>query len=135
MGFYCSLHSYQKPRSNPDGSLLFDNTDIETFIRSRTSFMAPEGSVVLDMSRSPGMVKDRPSAPKSTSGLQVISWLMERRGLDEPAAKAYAQRMVQLNMMQPLTPGQTTFTGDKQALYRLNPPPKPEQQGGRPAGR
>jgi hypothetical protein len=123
MGFYCGLHSYQKPKVAPDGSLTFEQTPVEEHVRRRTSFVAPEALVASELLTAPGLVRDRPGAPSSITALGVINWLQERRSLTEPDARAYASRMVEQGVLVPQS-GNTKAGfdfSDKQALYRVKP--------------
>ncbi len=74
------------------------------------------------MVKNPGLVRDRPNMPHSAAGQQLLTWLMERKGLEEEAAETLAGRMVALGILQPL-PGAPSkgFSSDKAALYRVNP--------------
>lgn len=121
-GFYCALHGYQKPRQSTDGSLLFGEPIFEQHIRRRTSFVAPEVSVAAEMFKSPGLVRDRPGAKGTAAGQALVDWLCSRRSLPDEAARSYAARMVQLDLLVPVagtgTPAQGFSTG-KDALYRI----------------
>jgi hypothetical protein len=119
MGFFCMMHAYQKPRQGGDGALELSPA-LESHLRRRTSFVAPESNIAAEMIKSPGLVRDRPGVPKSAAGQQVLTWLMERKGLDEAAAVAMAERMVMLEVLQPVqgAPGKG-FSADKGALYRV----------------
>lgn len=120
-GFYCALHGYQKPRQNPDSTLTFSETVFDTHLRRRCSFVAPESMIAAEMSKSPGLVRDRPGAPRSATGQAVLEWLMQRRGLSEASATATASRMVTLEILQPIAPSapEGVFRGDKTSLYRV----------------
>ncbi len=119
MGFFCMMHAYQKPRQGADGALDLAPT-IESHLRRRTSFVAPESNIAAEMIKSPGLVRDRPGVPKSAAGQQVLTWLIERKGLDEAAAMALAERMVALEVLQPAQGAPAKgFSADKGALYRV----------------
>jgi hypothetical protein len=123
-GFYCALHGYQKPRQTPDGGLAFTEAVCEEHVRRRTSFVAPEAAVAAEMAKSPGLVRDRPNAKAAAAGQAVLEWLTSRRGLPEEAARAYAQRMLTLELLQPLTAsgGAPVFSTGKDAFYRIAVP-------------
>jgi hypothetical protein len=119
MGFYCMMHGYQKPRQSADGSL--DAGPIyEQHLRRRTSFVSPESNIAAEMVKSAGVVRDRPDLPRSAAGAQIITWLIERKGFEEGAALALAERMLAQEILQPLkgTPAKG-FSADKNALYRV----------------
>lgn len=121
-GFYCALHGYQKPRQAADGALLFTEAVVETHVRRRTSFVAPEVGVAAEMAKSPGLVRDRPGAKASAAGQAILDWLCSRRALPDDAARAYAARMVALELLQAVPGTGTPFTGfstGKDALYRI----------------
>lgn len=120
-GFYCGLHSYQKPKVLPDGAMAFESEAIEQHVRRRTSFVAPEAAVAGELMAAPGLVRDRPGAPSSVTALGVINWLMERRSLSEDAAKAYAQRMVALEVLLPVSGAKAFNAADRNSLYRVRP--------------
>lgn len=127
IGYYCGLHSYQKPKVAPDGSLSFDQPQIEEHVRRRTSFVAPEALVASELLTAPGLVRDRPGAPSSITALGIVNWLQERRSLTEGDARAYADRMVKLDVLIPVGQGTNNNNkaakgfdfSDKQALYRV----------------
>jgi hypothetical protein len=119
MGFYCMMHGYQKPRQQGDGT-LDTAPPFEMHLRRRTSFIAPESNVAGEMMKSPGLLRDRPGLPKSAAGAQIVSWLMERKGLDEAGALAMATRMVTLEILQPLQGAPAKgFGAEKTALYKV----------------
>jgi hypothetical protein len=118
IGFYCSLHSYQKPRGNADGTFTFDEPIIEEHVRRKTSFVSVEQSVVQELLKAPGLVRDRPGAPSSATAQAVLSWLMDRRQLDEPSAMAFAQQIVNTGLIVPMD-GSKKFTVDKNALVKV----------------
>jgi hypothetical protein len=121
MGFYCMMHGYQKPRQTPDGGLDIA-PELEQHLRRRTSFVAPETNIAVEMSKNPTLVRDRPGAPKSAAGQALLTWLMERKGLDEEAAMGLATRMVNLELLLPLAGTPTKgFSIEKTALYRISP--------------
>lgn len=121
-GFYCGLHAYQKPKVLPDGALSFESPAIEEHIRRRTSFVAPEAAVAGELMSAPGLVRDRPGAPQSVTALGLLNWLMERRSLNEEAAKAYAQRMVALDILVPVSGTTKVFNStDRNSVYRVRP--------------
>lgn len=134
LGFYCALHGYQKPRQASDGLAI--EPPYEGHLRRRTSFVAPEHSVAAEMAKSPGMVRDRPGAPKSASGAAIAQWLAERRGLSDSGARDYAGRMMALGILVPLTalPRGGGFSDDKNALYRIAPSLAPGGGGAGGAG-
>lgn len=105
-----------------DGTIRFESTAVEEHVRRRTSFVAPESSVALDMIKAPGLVRDRADYPRTVAGADVASWLRERRGLDDDGAIAYAQRMVDLEMLLPATKAYKRFSVDRNALYRIQVP-------------
>jgi hypothetical protein len=127
IGYYCGLHSYQRPRPGPDGAVVFANAEVEGFIRRSTSFVSPESALGMELMKAPGLVRDRPGAPRCATGVAVLNWLLESRKLEEPVARATAARMVQLGVLQPLEGGARGFSADKNALYRVVPPPNPAQ--------
>ena len=127
MGFYCGLHSFQRPRQAPDGSLVFDSPSVETHIRRKTSFVAPEITVAAEMAKAPGLVRDRPGAPRSILGTAVLSWLQESRKLTEADAKALAARMVTFEALLPLD-GSRSFSVDRNALFRVQAGPGQQRQ-------
>jgi hypothetical protein len=106
-GAYCALHAWQRPKTGPDGALIFESPAVEEHVRRRTSFVGPEAGVAGEMVRAPGLVKDRPGAPRSASGAQVVDFLVSRRGLDEAGALAYAQRMLDFEHLQVSARGRT----------------------------
>jgi hypothetical protein len=114
IGFYCPLHKYQEPRYTADGGARFDNPVIEDHVRKRTSFVAPESTIAADMLKAVGLARDG-----LAQGNKVVTWLRERRSLDEEAAVAFAQRMVDLGMLVPETPAHRAFRGEKGAAYRI----------------
>jgi hypothetical protein len=129
MGFYCTLHGYQKPRQNADGTLAIEPV-FDEHLRRRSSFVAPETSVASEMIKSPQLLRERPGAPRSAAGDAIMAWLMQRRSIGAEAAQAYAQRMVQLEILVPVSGAaeggagggggsKATFVGDKSALYRI----------------
>jgi hypothetical protein len=121
-GFYCALHGYQKPKALPDGSLEI-GIDYEGHLKRRTSLVPPEQAIAFEISKSPGMVRDRPGAPGSASGQSVVSWLIERKKFSEENAIAYASRMVALDILKPVSASgapPSGFSGDKNSLYIVN---------------
>jgi hypothetical protein len=119
-GFYCSLHSYQKPRQNADNTLTFESEEIEKHTRRRTSFVSPESVIASELMKSPGVVRDRGSGPKSASGIAVIEWLQQAKKLDESAAVACANRMLAQEILVAVD-GSKQFLRTKDALYRVQP--------------
>lgn len=122
LGYHCGLHSYQMPKMLPDGSLLFEHADVEEHVRRRTSFVAPESLVALELLKAPELVRDRPGAPSSITALGVINYLMERRSLSEEGARAYAERMVAQGILVPVASsgGAPRFSAsDRASLYRV----------------
>jgi hypothetical protein len=119
-GFYCALHGYQKPRQNTDSTLAISEPVFEQHLRRRTSFVAPESMIAAEMSKSPGLIRDRPGAPRSAGGPAILEWLMQRRSLTEQAAMATASRMLALEILQPVPPTpENVFKADKSAVYRV----------------
>ena len=153
------LHAYQAPRTLPDGSIAWVEAPVrpmgaaaaprapdgwtgggagggglfESHTRRRTSFASPESVVAGEMARAPGLVRDRTGAPKSATGQAIVAWLVERRSLDEAAAKAYAGRMVAGGVLVPLDaggkpvapqPGAFVAAGN---LFRVVVPPPPQK--------
>jgi hypothetical protein len=120
-GFYCSLHSYQKPRQNADGSLTFESAEIEQHTRRRTSFVSPESVIAAELVKSPLVVRDRGAgAPKTASGAAIIEWLGQARKLEAAAAIACAGRMIAQEILIPVD-GPRMFQGTKEAFYRVHP--------------
>ena len=115
-GFLCALHGYQRPRAAPGGSSLIVDPAYEGHLRTRTSFVSPEHSTAAEMAKSPGLVRSG-----SASGAAICAWLQERRALDAPAARAYAARMLALEILVPVTGSAGAFSEAKDALYRLVP--------------
>jgi hypothetical protein len=127
LGFYCTLHGYQKPRQNPDGTLQIEPV-FDEHLRRRTSFVAPEASIAAEMVKSPQLLRDRPGAPRSAAGDAILSWLMQRRNIAQDAALAYANRMVQLDILVPVAApaaggagaaAKPDFVPDRASLYRI----------------
>lgn len=126
-GFYCSLHSYQKPRANVDGTLTFESPDVEEHTRRRTSFVSPESQIASELVKSPGIIRDRgPGVPKSATGLAIIDWLVQSRKLEPAAAAACAGRMFAQGILIPMSSGDSArlFLGTKDAYYRVQPAPR-----------
>lgn len=124
VGYYCGLHSYQKPRVAPDGSTVFDSTLLEAHVR-RTSFAPQEAALVAELLKAPGIVRDRPGARSSASGQTILNWLLERR-LDPDSARATAQRMVSYELLVPTGDnggGGKPGTFNLGALYRVQAMP------------
>lgn len=114
-GFYCLLHRYQDPRPQPDGSLKFESPAVEEHVRRRTSFVAPEATLLQKLVRAPGYSSDG----KTIAGDRVVAWLAEKRGISVAAATAQAQRMVDLGFLSPVGGGIPVFHNDKKATYRV----------------
>ena len=136
LGFYCGLHSYQKPRVQGDGAIVFE-PEYEEHVRRRTSFVAPELLAAQELVKVPGIVRDRPGAQASVLPSSIIDWLKGPRSLPEEAARAYAERMVALGLLVPIAgsaggapaaPGARFSASDRQ-LYKLVVPSG--GQGGR----
>jgi hypothetical protein len=104
-----------------DGTIKFDSERIETHVRRRTSFVAPEASVAQDMAKAPGVVRERADIGRTAQGLDIITWLKDRRGLDDAAAMNYAQRMTDLGMLVPVRKEHKKFSVDKNAHYFVQP--------------
>ena len=121
MGFYCSLHKYQEPRVGFDGATKFESPMIEEHIRRHTSFVAPEASVASEMLKAPGLVRDhRSDLPRCATGADLAAWLRDRRSLDDTAAVTYAQRMLDLGILQPVGgKASPVFAADRAAFYRI----------------
>ena len=124
-GFFCAQHRYQEPRAAPAGEgggslplLRFDCAAVEEHLRRRTSWVAPEAATVGEMLRAPGLVRDG----KTASGAAILAWLRDKRGADEAAALAYAQRMLDAGALAPRdgadAPG-ARFTAERGAVYRV----------------
>ena len=118
IGFYCGLHSYQRPRGGGADSLIFDDAVVEEFIRKCTSFVAPEANLAAELAKAPGLIRDRPGASRSIVGAAVLNWLTGNRKMTEEAAINLARRMVQYDALQPLD-GTRVFSNDRNALYRV----------------
>lgn len=115
MGFYCALHGYQRPRPAPGGSSIIVEPAYEAHLRTRTSFVSPEHSTAAEMAKSPGLVRSG-----AASGSAISAWLQERRSLDVAGARAYASRMLALEILVPLGgSGGGAFLDSKDAQYRL----------------
>lgn len=115
------MHGYQKPRQLNDGTFDIVN-EFDNHLRRRTSFVAPESNIANEMLKSVGLLRDRPNQPRSATGQNLLSWLMERKSLDEENAMNMANRMVALEILQPLQGAPTKgFSTDKTALYRVVP--------------
>lgn len=115
------MHGYQKPRQLNDGTFDIAN-EFETHLRRRTSFVAPESNIANEMLKSVGLIRDRPNQPRSATGQSLLTWLMERKSLDEENAINMANRMVTLEILQPLQgTSNKGFSTDKTALYRVVP--------------
>lgn len=126
VGFYCSLHSYQKPRNNADGTLTFESPPVEEHTRRRTSFVSPESQIAVELVKSPGIIRDRGAGvPKSATGSAIFDWLVQSRKLDAAAATACAARMLTQGILVPMGDASRGFLATKDALYRVQPlPPK-----------
>ena len=72
-GFYCGLHSYQRPRVAPDGSAVFETPALEAHIRRQTSFAPPEAALAAELLKAPNIVRDRPGGRQTATG-QVRGW-------------------------------------------------------------
>lgn len=131
-GYYCGLHSYQKPKSGPDGTLGFESNLLEDHIRRRTSFVSPESMLASELLAAPGLVRDRPGAPQSVTALGVVNWLGERRGMAAGAAAAYVERMAALGVLVAVPGGGGGGAGDKGGqLFRVKPAGQAQGGGGR----
>jgi hypothetical protein len=120
MGFYCSLHGYQKPRQSAAEGCA-PEAAFEQHLRTRTSFLAPEHSVAAEMCKAINLLRDRPGAPKSAAGNAILAWLIERRSLPEESAKAMASRMLSLGILVPFSGNTRSFDGAATALYKVTP--------------
>lgn len=100
-------------------ALLWDSPQIEEHVRRRTSFVAPEMVTAQDLLKAPGLVKDRGAVPRCVAGLQLVNWLRERKGLSDDGAVSYAQRMVNLDILVPMTADARTFVPDSKAFYKV----------------
>jgi hypothetical protein len=98
-----------------DGALKFESPVVEEHIRKRTSFVAPEANIAAEMLKAPGVVREG----RTATGASIVTWLKEKRGIDETAAKAYAQRMVDLDIISPKDGGPKVFNPDRIAVYRV----------------
>ncbi len=120
LSFYCALHSFQKPRQGEDGLVIAPA--FEAHLARRTSFLAPEHSLAAEMAKSPGLVRDRPGAPRSAAGAAVAAWLRERRAQSAARATETAARMLALGILVPLGATPTAaFSESKDALYAIRP--------------
>lgn len=120
MGFYCSLHGYQRPKiSTTDGSLTVDPV-FEKHLR-RTSFVAPETSIAVEMTKSRSLMRTVDGNQNCVLGLDVVSWLMNRKGMSEESAKGVARRMLSSGLMSPIgrTPNDGTLHLSRQSVYRM----------------
>lgn len=88
----------------------------EAHLRTRTSFVSPEHSTAAEMAKSPGLVRSG-----AASGSAISAWLQERRSLDVAGARAYASRMLALEILVPVGGGSGggAFLDSKDAQYRL----------------
>ncbi len=114
-GFYCLLHRYQDPRPQPDASLRFESPLVEEHVRRRTSFVAPEASLLAKILRAPGYSSDG----RTLSGDRVVAWLSEKRGISAAAATSQAQRMADLGFLLPVGGGPPVFQNDRRAMFRV----------------
>lgn len=119
MGFYCSLHGYQRPKVSADGSLNVDPT-FEKHLR-RTSFVAPETSIAVEMINSRSLMRTVDGNANCVLGPDLVAWLMNRKGMSEDSAKSVAKRMLSSGLMSPVgrTPNDGNLYLNRQSMYRV----------------
>lgn len=118
LSFYCALHSFQRPRQSEDG-LVVDPV-YEAHLSRRTSFVAPEHSLAAEMAKSPGLVRDRPGAPRSAAGSAVTAWLRERRSQSAERSLETVARMLALEILVPVG-GTRPGAFDEKGFYQIRP--------------
>jgi len=89
----------------------------------------PESTIAADMLKAMGLARDGVA-----TGNKLVAWLRERRSLDEEAATAFGQRMVELGMLVPESAAHRVFRGDKGAAYRIVVPVSGAGSGGSGGG-
>lgn len=115
-GYFCALHRYQEPKQTPSG-LKFDSPEVETHIRRKTSFLAPESQVASELLKSAGTVRDG----KSATGSAIVSWLQEKKGMSLDSAMNLGTRMVELDILMPKDGGPKVFSSERSAIYFIHP--------------
>jgi hypothetical protein len=134
-GYYCPLHTFQKPKQNADGSLAFESPVVEQFLRRSTSFVGPELTVALALASAlrAGQVKgasapltsarskDSSAPAGSANGAAILGWLIEARAMDEQGGRAFVQRMLQQAYLQPVTANVPSdrFIADAKTIYKV----------------